>query len=89
MFLGAAFIKETPTIRPRRKFKGHAHSIEGVIHLAGGKQMMTCFRDGLAASMELGRVENRLGKIGGTEAHKVGAVCLLEWGWWASGEGIP
>jgi len=56
MFLGAAFIKETPTIRPRRKFKGHAHSIEGVIHLAGGKQMMTCFRDG---SLRVWNLESR------------------------------
>jgi len=41
-----AKMQETRAIWPRHKFEGHTGWVMGVIHLPGGKRMMTCSYDG-------------------------------------------
>ncbi|KAG2738129.1 WD40 repeat-like protein, partial [Suillus brevipes Sb2] len=47
--------QETSVIKPRQKFEGHTHWVEGVIHMPDGQRMMTCSRDG---SLRLWNLKN-------------------------------
>ena len=46
MSLAATVMEDTRPTKPCQKFEGHTHWVTDVIHLPGGKQIMTCSNDG-------------------------------------------
>jgi len=67
--------QETPMIEPHQKFKGHTHSVTGVIHLAGRQRIITCSDDG---SLRLWNCKNglQIGKDWRDGERRVNAIAL-------------
>jgi WD40 repeat protein len=46
MSLPVAMVRKTQAVIPHRKFEGHTNCVRDIIHLRGGRRIMTCSEDG-------------------------------------------